>query len=654
MTAGDRELGMARDITRRNFLHGFAGGVAASALLASSGSGHAETVRHANIGFGRRDVPQSTAYPPIRAGLRGSHEGSYQVAHALAHDGKTDWGTPADPDTETYDLVVVGGGISGLSAAFFYREQHPSARILVLENHDDFGGHAKRNEFQVGDRAILGYGGSQSLDGPGDYSKVMKRLLKKLAVDTRKFDRTYYDNDFFRRHGLTDNVFFDKKTYGVDRVVPFPLADTSLFLPTTPVTGGLTEAIAKMPISDEARRQMIRLNTLTEDRLEDHGLWSESGYLENISYLNFLKNDLGISNEEVLSIYRDVPAPNMASGIDAVSAQECLAFGMPGLKATSTGLFGGLIRQVIDWSAEPYIYHFPDGNASIARLLVRSLVPQCTAGNTMEDIVTAQFDYGKLDLAGAAARIRLDSTVINVEHEGSTASGDVKIDYIRKGKHERVSARNCVLACYGMMIPHLCPTLPENQRAALSTQIKAPLVYTNVLLNNWQAVVKQKIGIAHCPGSWHQLALTDFPVSMGEYNFANTPDQPIMMCLEHIPTAPGLPPREQYQIGRNELLTTDFETIERHVRTHMAGMLGPGGLDPAEDILGITVNRHAHGYAYGYNDLFDPDYEEGKAPHEIGRQKFGNITIANSDAGASAYVDAAVDQAWRAVNELEN
>jgi spermidine dehydrogenase len=122
--------------------------------------------------------------------------------------------------------------------------------------------------------------------------------------------------------------------------------------------------------------------------------------------------------------------------------------------------------------------------------------------------------------------------------------------------------------------------------------------------------------------------------------------------MHHVPTLPGLPPREQYKAGRYALLGTPFKDIERNIRTHLAGMLGPGGLDPAEDILGITVNRHPHGYAYMYNSLFDPKYAEGEAPHEVGREPFGRIRIANSDAGARAYLDCAVDEAWRAVGEL--
>ncbi len=656
MNRRDRELGMDRKISRRDFLNGVAGTAAGAALL-GTGCGpdepHADPPSPGPVGYARESAPNAAGYPPIRTGLRGSHEGSYPVAHALAREGKTDWGVASAPDDGVYDLVVVGGGISGLSAAYFYRQQHPDARVLLLDNHDDFGGHAKRNEFQVGGRTVLGYGGTQSFEQPGDYSDVAKGLLAELSIDLGRFDDEYYDHDFYRRHGLTAAIFFDEETFGADRTVPYPALDPSYFLPTAPAGISLEESVGRMPISEEARRELLRLSTASEDRLPDHGIFSEPSFLESISYREFLTSHAGVTNEQVLKILQDLAAPYFGVSIDALPASWCIGFGMPGANLTSLRHFAGIARRGIGLFLEPYTGHFPDGGASLARLLVRRLVPGATTGSSAEDIVTAHFDYTKLDRPGAPTRIRLNSTVVRVEHEGPMPSAkEVGVTYVRSGTTEQVRAKHVILACYGVIVPHLCPSLPEAQRAALATQSKVPLVYTNVLLRNWRALKKQRLGLAHCPGSWHQNVLVDFPVSMGDYRFANDPDQPIMLAMGHVPTAPGLPPREQHRAGRYALLATSFETIERRTRTHLAGMLGPGGLDPAEDILGITVNRHSHGYAYDYNPLFDPDYAEGEAPHEVGRRPFGRIHIANSDAAARAYMDAAIDEAWRAVGEL--
>jgi spermidine dehydrogenase len=643
---------MDRDITRRDFVHGAGVAAAAGAIALKTSVSAAQTGGGGPgpVGYARGASPNAESYPPIRGGLRGSHEGSYTDAHALSWDGKSNWGD-VHFDDRLYDLVVVGAGLSGLSAAYFYREQRPDARILILDNHDDFGGHAKRNEFQIGNRTVLGYGGSQSLEEPGAYSDVVKSLLKKLAVDTDALSN-HYDVNFYKRHNLGARVFFDRETFGADHVSAFPAFDASGFVPAAVSDVSIDETIAQMPLSNDAKQQLMAINSLSEDKLPGVGIFGEPDFLSKISYRDFLTDHLAVTDDQVLKIYQDIGVTYFGSGIDALPAFYGLMFGLPGLQGTSLGFFEGLIRRAVNWTTEPYTYHFPDGNASLARLLVRSLIPGIAPGNTMEDVVPAPFDYTLLDRPENNTRIRLNSTAINVEHDEGAATGDVIVTYVRSEKPTRIRARNCVLACYGVIVPYICPTLPAEQRAALATQSKAPLVYTNVLLRNWHAVKQQGIGVAHCPGSWHQLAMADFPVSMGDYSFARDPSQPLMMCLTHVPTEPGLPPREQYKIGRQRLLDTSFETIERHVRTHMAGMLGAAGFDAAEDILGIIANRHPHGYAYSYNPLFDPEYEDGQAPHEIGRRTFGRIAIANSDAGARAYLDEAIDQAWRAVGDL--
>jgi len=649
--AKDRELGMGRKISRRDFLNGAVGSLVAGAALAPGCSTPKNDPATGPVGA--TATPQSAAaYPPSRLGLRGSHSGAFETAHQMAFDKRTDWGPASEPDAQEYDLVVVGAGISGLSAAFFYREQHPGARVLLLENHDDFGGHAKRNEFEWKGRTILGYGGSQSFERPSAYSKETKGLLSKIGVETTRLADAY-DQDFYRRNDLAAGVFFDRKTYGTDRLVRSDFIDPSLFIPLARSGVSIDDAIAQMPISEPARRELLRLIHGDKDRLPDHSIFREPGYLMTISYQNFLTKHMGIEQPEVIFLLKDVMAGYYGHGIDVIPATEALFIGLPGLGSTSMGTFEGLIKGFIDFVAEPYIYHFPDGNASVARLLVRRLIPAVADGESMEDVVTAVFDYAALDQPRAEVRLRLGSTVVRVKHDGDPRTAErVGVTYVRDGRTEHVRARRVVLACYNMVVPYLCPEIPNPQKEALSSLVKTPLVYTNVLLRNWRAFKRLGIGLAHCPGSWHSLSILDFPVSLGDYSFSTGPDDPIVLHMSRVPTSPGLSPRDQSRAGRAELLATSFETIEREIRTHLGGMLGAGGFDPARDIEAIAVNRWPHGYAWERNALFDPEYGPGEAPHEVGRKPFGRITIANSDAAGIAYLDAAIDQAWRAVGEL--
>ncbi len=124
---------------------------------------------------------------------------------------------------------------------------------------------------------------------------------------------------------------------------------------------------------------------------------------------------------------------------------------------------------------EPYIYHFPDGIGSVPRLLVRALIPGIAPGNTMEDVVLAKFDYTKLDDNSSPTRIRLNSTAVHVKNTGNAANSDgVEVTYVRGGKACIAQANHCILACWNMMNPYLCPELPAAQKEGLAYNVKVP------------------------------------------------------------------------------------------------------------------------------------------------------------------------------------
>jgi len=298
-------------------------------------------------------------------------------------------------------------------------------------------------------------------------------------------------------------------------------------------------------------------------------------------------------------------------------------------------------------------FHFPDGNASIARLLVRALIPSALPGNSVEDIVTARVRYDQLDADNSAIRIRLNSTAVRVRNAAdSNASREVEVTYATGKRVFSLRAGSCVLACWNMTIPYLCPDLSDKQKEALHYLVKVPLVYTSVGIRNWISFQKLGISNINAPGAYWNSVSLNWPVNIGDYQSPRSPEEPILLHLSRTPCKPGLPAREQHKVGRMELLVTSFETFERKIRDQLARMLAAGGFDPARDIEAITVNRWPHGYGYEYNPLFDPEWPEGQQPHILGRKRFGRITIANSDSGATAYTDVAIDQAYRAINEL--
>jgi spermidine dehydrogenase len=647
----DRALGMDRAITRRDFLNGVAiglGGTLASQWL-PGGDLSATQAGQDSPGY----------YPPALTGMRGSHDGSFDVSHTL-RDGRF-WARAGEPiaTSETYDLVVVGGGISGLAAAYFYRARtNPKARILILDNHDDFGGHAKRNEFRPGGKLWIANGGTAGIESPFPFSKEALELMKAIGIDApalaeeaaKAADRSVYQ-------GLQGAYFFDKETFGADRLVV-----------GTPGGGrgrggrggaGLTwpEFLARTPLPADAQQAIARLETDRADYMPGLSSAEKKDRLSRISYRDFLLNFVKVP-PAVIPFYQTRTHGLYGIGIDAVGALECWAFHYPGFDGMNLDpVANGRMSFTARGDATPkpdYNFHFPDGNASVARLLVRALMPDVLPGTTAHDSVLAKVDYAKLDRAGSPIRIRLSSTVARVRHVGAAgAAKEVEVAYGRAGKVYAVKGKAVVLACWNGMIPHLCPGLPAAQKEALKYGVKVPLVYTSVALKNWTAFKKLGINGANSPGMYHYGVRLEMPTVIGGYDpTPKTPDDPILVRMTRTPCKPGLPSREQHRAGHVELLSTPFSTFERNIRDQLARILSGGGFDPARDIDAITVNRWPHGYAYEYNPLWDPDWKAGESPCEIGRKAFGRITIANSDAAAAAYTDVAMDQAYRAVSEL--
>ncbi len=635
MRKSDKKLGMDRSITRRDFVHGV-GSLGAATMLAGG-----------LMGCGEAAAPKSSVYPPGFVGLRGNHDGSYGVAHALAREGKADWGPVQDVE-DFYDLVVVGAGISGLAAAYLYRRENPDARILLLDNHDDFGGHAKRNEVEVNGRTLLGNGGSDFLANPHGFSEVVKKTLGEIGID---FDRLAqaHDKNFARRHGLSLNYHFNKAAWGETVTVPAGYLSPSSDLTDPSISAEQT--IDRFPVSEKAKKELLHIFTAEEDQLPDLSEKEKIAFLSGISYRDFLINNLGATDQDVFDFFQDQTS-DIGLGIEATDAYVAMTYAlMPGWKATGLPEQGKVYGDTL--------YKFPDGNATVPRLMVRSLIPAVAPGNTMEGVVTARFDYGRLDQTGSNVRLRLNSTVTSVANDA--AENSVKLTYVKDNEAFLVRAKHCVLACNNSIIPYLCPELPAVQKEALANQVRQPLLLNHVAVKNWHAWKEMGLDGIETPGGYHNYINLPAPLNIGDYSYSQNPEEPNFIVMHKCPHVnnEGLNAMEQFRAGRHELLSTPFDVIERHIRAELDELLGGAGFNAAEDIEAIIVNRWAHGYAYtrNFHSLFDQDYEDPndpRYPHVHARKPFGQISIANSDAGANAMVEEAIEQAHRAVNELRS
>lgn len=572
--------------------------------------------------------------------MRGSTDRSYAAAHAL-RDGRS-FAIESLPEEGAADLLVVGAGISGLAAAYFFRKRHPGARILILDNHDDFGGHARRCEMSVDGRRLISYGGSEALQSPTSlWSQGALALLGELGVDVRRFE-TAFNRQLYPDLGLSRGLLFTREAFGIDKLVtgdPTPMIADDI-PPGRSNARSVASFIGDFPLQPHERESLIALYTQARSLPLGKSVAERMAALSVISYGDFLRKYWRLSAKAIRT-FQQRPLGFFAVDIDLLPALQAAGSGYPGFSGLGLPMHPNEAAKLED----PYIYHFPDGNASLARLLVRRLIPGAAPGSSMDDILMAPFDYARLDVSAAPTRLRLNSTVVAL----ANTSDHVDVGYVHGADLKRVRASHVVYAGYNMMLPHVLPELVSDQKRALSHGVKAPLVYVKLAVRNWQAWVRAGVHeVTNTAGFYCRLKL-DYPVSLGGYQFAKTPADPTVVHLVHVPLQRDVDQRTAWRGGRTQLQATTFQQFEMRAYDELGRILG-SAFDPSRDVAAISVYRWAHGYAYGFNSLFDD--EASLSLQSVARRPVGRIAIANSDAAWSAYAHAAIDEAARAVAEL--
>ena len=619
MKKTDEQLGMHKGIARRDFIQ--------TTVLTSLGL---MLPTSCLLSTDENELPLNY-YPPVKTGMRGSHEGSYETAHALARQG-IQFGNPIDSN-ENYDLVVVGAGISGLTAAYEYRKKFGNdSKILILDNHDDFGGHAKRNEFIQSSSTRLVWAGTMNLEHTS-FSKPVLDFIAELGIDVNDLHKKLdfnYGND-------KPAIWFDEDTYGENILVPgFSMYNRN---------EDVLDLIDKFPLSKQGIDALKSFYAKDNNVLEGLSEAEIENVLYKTSYTDFLERYCGLP-KEVIEIF--IKSTDGYWGVQphSLSVAEAVSAWLPGGHR-----LGASASKVVGSEESEKVAMFPDGNATIARLLVCALLPDICPGANANTIALAKLDYSKLDVSKGPVKVRLSSTVVNVKNERNK----VAITYVRQGKTIRIHSKHSILACYHSIIPHICPEFPALQKKAQQYQVKHPMLVTNVLVKNSKALDKLGISGAYCPGRMHAKVFTTKGVNTAGYqpNYDKDEAVPLMFWGMMEPPVRDVHIHDQLKGARMMLFQKSFEDFEREVRTVLDGILGPAGFNVSEDILAITVNRWSHGYSYGYLDLWDEKYKSGEAPHEIARLPLGNISIANCDAAASAYSQSAIEEAFRAVKELK-
>ena len=621
-------------ITRRDFLNGVA--LAGGAGWACPAAAQAQA-----------------ADPAMRTGLQGQTDAVNATAHAWCDDPARLRNAVAERDPEVEDLVVVGAGLSGLAGAYlFQRHAGRPVRVLLLDALDDIGGHARRNELvsRSGVR-LVGYGGSQSLDSPSLFSPAARSLLSELGITLERFESEFFDRGWSQRHGLTQRgLFFGRAAWGDERLVRHAADEAP------------EQWVPRTPLPPRAQADLLRLLAGRDDVMPGLSRAVKRARLSAMSYRDFLLRRWRV-DAALLPWFQAETLGYFGVGIDATSALDAWAGGLPGFDGLALGdavdaRMSPSGRHLMA-SEDPYIYHFPDGNAGVARALVRALIPAALPlppqADAMASLADARMDHAQLDRAGQPVRLRLRATAVGLRHLGPPASAEaVEVRYVdAQGTLHAVRARQVLLACWHRVIARLTEELPAAQVQALNDQVKVPLLYATVLLSNWRAWQAAGLhSVTPVAGFWDEASL-DFAVNMGAVKAPASADAPVLLHLAKVVVpGDGRPPRVQSAAGRAALQGWSFAFLEDEIRALLQGSLGGFGFDAAHDIEAITVNRWAHGYACEYMRPWDAFWPRGPLPCERARRGWGRVAIANADAGAFAFAHSAIDQATRAVQEL--
>jgi spermidine dehydrogenase len=686
---------MADDgITRRDFLDGVA--ITAAGLAAAAAAPDLTGAEAALASFSH-DGP----YPPSATGITGQR--NKVIRDTMAFDGlpnprdvhSTKGGPGIHPRhvrdvDDVYDLVVVGAGASGLAAAKWYQDRFgPNAKILLIDPLPDFGGHSHRNEFHIPDAAngnadlmVLRNGGTVNLDSIGTWNKDAGGPLQDIpgsygqpALDMLAFCGVDPSDDAFpaltntsipSSFGLRSMLLFPRKDWGQDYLVRAKQGSQSWadFLATTPYSPEARAGIQRIMEDDSTDWIALKHGPKT-----DH---QKKAILASITYKRYLMDYVGV-NEEATGYLQRSSHGLFAAGIQATQAGDSWALGQPGFDglALTDDIFPGIGRtaeQDIRTDGDPTVA-WPDGNASLLRLLVSKLIPSAIgdvngARPTQETILLAKANYRELDKRGHKVRIRLRHTVTDVK----PAHGRNKLAEIihvhtggdcRSG--ERVRAKHVVMACWNRVAARLVDGLPHDQVKNLDYARKAPLIYCRVGLRNWQAFADAKISSVSPRGEslfWDSTSLQAGTSFGSVYDLKPAdPKRPALVTLTATPgDSAKLTQLESYERGRQQMLEMSFRDYERAIVDVLDRSLNVSGGDfePGRDIDSIMVNRWNYGYAYELCSTFDPSIfgPNAKQPQVRGRKPYKNVAIANSDSGAFAYTHSAINEAYRAVNEL--
>ncbi|MEM9182816.1 MAG: FAD/NAD(P)-binding protein [Pseudomonadota bacterium] len=545
----------------------------------------------------------------------------------------------AEDTGEHYDLVCVGAGFAGITAAYTFLKEKPDAKVLVLDNHAMFGGEARQNEFEVDGYRLWGPQGSTGAVWPLEGAK-------KIEMFSHMWDELDLPQEFTWQEPVNSSLKIPKDTYS-----PMHLTweDTDLGwfheghkMARNPWSNRFKD----VPIDDKTKNDLIWMEVYRQPPERED--WAE--WLDSMTYKQFLKQEMGIDNPAI-DDYLNPFAAAMGCGLgtDVISAYQAFNFIQPGVMQ-----YG---RQFGIGDPTDYVHlaSFPGGNTGILRHIVHRLIPGVFGkASKLTEILANPVDWEQIDNPANHARMRLSSLVVNVRHDGSPKTAkQVNVTYLKDGKMYRVIADKVVMAGQQHMNKRVVSDLPPSYTQAMDQFIHSPMLVINVALRNWKFMDKLGVASVRWFGSdmgWF-TTLRRQMILDGEEPMPLDPEKPTVLTMYNSFCMPGMPAKEQTVAARMQLFAMPYAQIEQQIIDQFTKMFGPGGFDAERDIAGITVNRQGHAYLVTTPGFFFG--KDGKpAPSDVIRQPHGRIAFAHAELKGYQMWEGAVDEAERAVGQL--
>lgn len=638
-------LGMNASISRRDFVGSSLLGAGAALLTAAAPAtmspASAQTIAAPLTGLDAGWTGPGGIGDYAKA--NGNTHEVLNAAHGHLRNRNLDTYLDTASDTgETCDLLVVGAGISGLSAAYTFHRERPAGPVLVLDQHAVFGGEAKQNEFEVDGVHLWAPQGSTGMVFP-----------LHRAKEYNFFSDFYDELDFPRefefqqpRHLKTRDLLVPGDSWGPMHI-QWEAADIGYFFESKGFVKNMwRNGLRDTPYTDSERLDFMTAELFrTPSRRPDWAQW-----LDSMTYSQYLRDGVGI---DCPAFERYIGPVNAAMGCglgaDVISAYSAFNYMAPGVVAQGRDLASGLA----DPADQVYLVTLPGGNASIARRLVQKMVPGSFKGQRLTELLLDRINFSALDRPGQAVRIRLSSTVVAVRHDGDPARAKhVTVWYERGGQLFKVRAKGAVLAGQQHVNRHLCRDIPQALRDAMASFHHAPILTVNVALRNWRFLDKLGISCARWFegfGWWTGLRRNVFVD--GRESMPLDPNKPVVLTQYNPFLLPGLPFPQQCTSARMQLFGLSFADIEAGVRAQFTKMFSSAGFDAARDIAGITANRWGHAYVVSPPGFFFGTHGQ-PAPRERLRQRFHRMAFSHSELTGAQMWETAADEGQRAARLL--